>query len=188
MVSHNIYPIARIVVAKDPLLAQKKAAPRPSNVVLILADDLGIDFIGTHVIPTVTALPAALPQFSSPPFSLEALRKTAWPWLESGAVKPVIHQVFPAAEAARCASAQGVFWEYHDLLYVAVPEFSRDDLVRYHGIGEERIAVARGTVETAYQLLAGEGYVVRRGAAGTLRSASPWRERLRSHSWRGPVE
>jgi SulP family sulfate permease len=28
-------------------------------------------------IPTVTALPAALPQFSSPPFSLEALRKTA---------------------------------------------------------------------------------------------------------------
>jgi len=31
----------------------------------------------------------------------EALRKTAWPWLESGAVKPVIHEVFPAAEAAR---------------------------------------------------------------------------------------
>ena len=31
----------------------------------------------------------------------EALRKTAWPWLESGAVKPVIHQVFPAAEAAK---------------------------------------------------------------------------------------
>ena len=27
-------------------------------------------------IPTITALPAALPQFSSPPFSLEALRKT----------------------------------------------------------------------------------------------------------------
>jgi NADPH2:quinone reductase len=30
-----------------------------------------------------------------------ALRKTAWPWLESGVVKPVIHQVFPAAEAAK---------------------------------------------------------------------------------------
>jgi NADPH2:quinone reductase len=30
-----------------------------------------------------------------------ALRRTAWPWLESGRVKPVIHQVFPAAEAAR---------------------------------------------------------------------------------------
>ncbi len=30
----------------------------------------------TQAIPTVTALPAALPQFSVPPFSLEALRKT----------------------------------------------------------------------------------------------------------------
>jgi len=30
-----------------------------------------------------------------------ALRRTAWPWLERGTVKPVIHEVFPAAEAAR---------------------------------------------------------------------------------------
>ena len=30
----------------------------------------------------------------------ESLRKTVWPWLESGAVKPVIHQVFAAARAA----------------------------------------------------------------------------------------
>jgi NADPH2:quinone reductase len=30
-----------------------------------------------------------------------ALKETVWPWLESGAVKPVIHEVFPAAEAAR---------------------------------------------------------------------------------------
>ena len=30
-----------------------------------------------------------------------ALRKTAWPWLESGVVKPVIYKVFPAAEAAK---------------------------------------------------------------------------------------
>lgn len=29
-----------------------------------------------------------------------SLRTKAWPWLESGRVKPVIHQVFPAAEAA----------------------------------------------------------------------------------------
>ena len=29
------------------------------------------------------------------------LREKVWPWLESGRVKPVIHQVFPAAEAAR---------------------------------------------------------------------------------------
>ena len=39
----------------------------------------------------------------------------------------------PAAEAARCAAAQGVFWEYHDLLYLSVPDFSRDDLIRYAG-------------------------------------------------------
>jgi len=30
-----------------------------------------------------------------------ALKRTVWPWLESGAVKPVIHEVFPAAEASR---------------------------------------------------------------------------------------
>lgn len=30
----------------------------------------------------------------------QALRRTAWPWLESGAVKPVVHRVFPAGEAA----------------------------------------------------------------------------------------
>ncbi len=31
----------------------------------------------------------------------QALRHSVWPWLESGQVKPVIHQVFPAAEAAQ---------------------------------------------------------------------------------------
>ncbi len=30
-----------------------------------------------------------------------ALGKTVWPWLESGRIKPVVYQVFPAAEAAR---------------------------------------------------------------------------------------
>ena len=29
-----------------------------------------------------------------------ALRATVWPWIESGAIKPVIYQVFPAAQAA----------------------------------------------------------------------------------------
>lgn len=29
-----------------------------------------------------------------------SLRQTVWPWLEAGVVKPVIHQVFPAHEAA----------------------------------------------------------------------------------------
>jgi NADPH2:quinone reductase len=30
----------------------------------------------------------------------KALRTSVWPWLEGGRVKPVIHQVFPAADAA----------------------------------------------------------------------------------------
>lgn len=30
----------------------------------------------------------------------QALRQTVWPWLDSGKVKPVIHQVFPAEKAA----------------------------------------------------------------------------------------
>jgi len=30
-----------------------------------------------------------------------ALKRTVWPWLEQGTVKPVIHEVFPAAEASR---------------------------------------------------------------------------------------
>ena len=29
-----------------------------------------------------------------------SLRERAWPWIEAGRIKPVIHQVFPAAEAA----------------------------------------------------------------------------------------
>ncbi len=31
----------------------------------------------------------------------QALRAKVWPWIESGRIKPVIHQVFPAAEAAK---------------------------------------------------------------------------------------
>ncbi|MEO8924171.1 MAG: NAD(P)H-quinone oxidoreductase [Caldimonas sp.] len=30
-----------------------------------------------------------------------SLRRVVWPWIESGKVKPVIHEIFPAAEAAR---------------------------------------------------------------------------------------
>lgn len=39
----------------------------------------------------------------------------------------------PAAQAARCAATSGRFWEYHDLLFVAQPAFSRDDLIMYAG-------------------------------------------------------
>ena len=37
----------------------------------------------------------------------------------------------PAASAARCAGAQGRYWEYHDLLFVAQPAFARVDLIGY---------------------------------------------------------
>jgi NADPH2:quinone reductase len=30
-----------------------------------------------------------------------SLRRVVWPWLQGGAVKPVVHQVFPAAQAAQ---------------------------------------------------------------------------------------
>ena len=42
-----------------------------------------------------------------------------------------IEGALPAALAARCAGAQGRFWEYHDLLFVAQPDFSRDELLGY---------------------------------------------------------
>ncbi len=37
----------------------------------------------------------------------------------------------PAALAARCAGAQGRYWEYHDLLFVAQPDLARDHLIGY---------------------------------------------------------
>ena len=37
----------------------------------------------------------------------------------------------PAAEATRCAGKRGRFWEYHDLLFMAQPAFSREDLLGY---------------------------------------------------------
>ena len=45
-----------------------------------------------------------------------------------------------------------------------------------------QLSIARGTVETAYQLLAGEGYIVARGAAGTLIDPALDRRLLRSGS------
>src|SRR5215467_6962966 len=44
---------------------------------------------------------------------------------------PTHKGALPAAEAARCAAAQGAFWPYHDLLYLSVPDLSRNDLVGY---------------------------------------------------------
>jgi protein-disulfide isomerase len=38
-----------------------------------------------------------------------------------------------AAEAARCASDQGKFWEYHDVLFTQSPQLALEDLRRYAG-------------------------------------------------------
>ena len=43
-----------------------------------------------------------------------------------------------------------------------------------------QLSIARGTVETAYQLLAGEGYILSRGAAGTLIDPALDRKLLKS--------
>jgi protein-disulfide isomerase len=37
----------------------------------------------------------------------------------------------PAHQAARCAGAAGKYWEYHDRLFQAQPNFERADLLRY---------------------------------------------------------
>ncbi len=37
----------------------------------------------------------------------------------------------PAALAARCAGAQGRFWEYHDMLFLTQPAFEREALTAY---------------------------------------------------------
>src|SRR6185503_2170258 len=36
-----------------------------------------------------------------------------------------------AAEAARCANAQGKFWEYYDVLFTESPKLGSEDLKRY---------------------------------------------------------
>ncbi|MBI2553143.1 MAG: thioredoxin domain-containing protein [Candidatus Rokubacteria bacterium] len=49
----------------------------------------------------------------------------------------------PAHEAVRCAGAAGKYWEYHDRLFQAQPNFERADLLRYArdlGIPAERFA------------------------------------------------
>jgi protein-disulfide isomerase len=37
----------------------------------------------------------------------------------------------PTAEAARCATEQGKFWNYHDKLYASAPKLSAEDLKNY---------------------------------------------------------
>ena len=49
----------------------------------------------------------------------------------------------PAHEAARCAGSLGRYWEYHDRLFEAQPDFERPELLRYAaevGLDGERFA------------------------------------------------
>jgi protein-disulfide isomerase len=50
----------------------------------------------------------------------------------------------PAHEAARCAAADGKYWQYHDRLFERQPAFRRADLLRYATeLGLDRDAFAR---------------------------------------------
>jgi NADPH2:quinone reductase len=51
-----------------------------------------LSLVGSTLRPRSVAYKAAL---------AAGLRSTVWPWLEAGSVKPVIHRVFPAAQAAQ---------------------------------------------------------------------------------------
>jgi protein-disulfide isomerase len=53
-------------------------------------------------------------------------------------------QARQAAEAARCAGAEGRYWPYHDRLFAEQPRFGRDRLVGYAvDLGLDREAFAR---------------------------------------------
>ena len=73
----------------------------------------------------------------------------------------------PAAVAARCAAEKGLFWEYHDLLFEAQPEFARDQLIVYaHRLGLDREAFA-ACLDSGRHLPAVEADV-REGAAAAV--------------------
>jgi protein-disulfide isomerase len=56
----------------------------------------------------------------------------------------VHRQARQAAEAARCAGAQGGYWPYHDRLFVEQPRFSEERLLGYATeLGLDRDAFAR---------------------------------------------
>ena len=95
--AETVYAFATHITAIDPLVTLvgtvtllvaifvKRRYPKfPYMIAAMVAGSLvavALDYVpgfaARHGIPTVTALPAALPEFSLPPFSLESLRKTA---------------------------------------------------------------------------------------------------------------
>ena len=76
----------------------------------------------------------------------------------------------PAAEAARCAGEHGRFWEYHDLLFVAQPAFSKTNLLGYAarlGLPAEPFAACLESTGTARQCSRTSRRVARRACEGT---------------------
>ena len=81
----NLYvTLVGFVTLLVALIVRRKYPKFPYMIAAMIAGSLAAlaleflpEVLGTRGIPTVTALPAALPQFSIPDFSLEGLRKTA---------------------------------------------------------------------------------------------------------------
>lgn len=56
-----------------------------------------------------------------------------------------------AAEAARCAGADGRYWSYHDRLFAEQPRFTEERLIEYAAdVGLERQAFARCLAERRF--------------------------------------
>jgi protein-disulfide isomerase len=56
-----------------------------------------------------------------------------------------------AAEAARCAGAEGRYWSYHDRLFAEQPRFTEERLIEYAvDVGLERQAFARCLTERRF--------------------------------------
>ena len=71
------------------IIALQRGAKTELNAGLVMVNRLTIT--GSTLRPRPVAFKAAI---------AAALRRQAWPWLDAGTVKPVIHQVFPADQAA----------------------------------------------------------------------------------------
>jgi protein-disulfide isomerase len=60
-------------------------------------------------------------------------------------------QARPAAEAARCAAAEGRYWPYHDRLFAEQPRFAEDRLIAYAvELGLDGSAFARCLTERRF--------------------------------------
>ncbi len=64
---------------------------------------------------------------------------------------PSHRQARPAAEAARCAAAEGQYWPYHDRLFADQGRFDEDQLIGHAvALGLDRGAFTRCVTERRY--------------------------------------